>query len=414
MAVSRTWHALVANDTHIWKCKLQEADYSTDIADVPESPNPYKSLYERYHKLRQNWNHNRCTRKQLEGHANHVVTCLQFDDDKIVTGSDDHHVNIYDIKTGELRRTLEGHDGGVWALQYIGNTLVTGSTDRTIRIWDMDTGRCRHIFRGHGSTVRCLTIVTPTRTRSGQLEPRRTLLVSGSRDHTVRVWELPSMENSTIDSEARTSEHMYQRHKLVGHEGSVRALAAHGSMLASGSYDNTVRIWNISTGRLQHVLKGHEQKVYTVVIDGERGKCISGSMDSTVRIWDMASGACDRILQGHHILVGLLGLSPNYLVSAAADQTLRVWSPRTGQCYHTLFGHKAAITSFQHDEHKVISGSEGSLRMWDIKTGKYMHELISDINGVWRVAFNERWCVAAVRRWEKTRIEVMDFGAGCF
>lgn len=102
-------------------------------------------------------------------------------------------------------------------------------------------------------------------------------------------------------------------------------------------------------------------------------------------------------------------------MSAAADQTLRVWSAETGECQQVLAGHQGAITSFQHDEDKVISGSDGALKLWDIRTGEHLYDLISDIHGVWRVAFDERRCVAAVKGANnQTRLEILDFGVyGC-
>ena len=99
------------------------------------------------------------------------------------------------------------------------------------------------------------------------------------------------------------------------------------------------------------------------------------------------------------------------MVSAAADQTLRIWSPDDGERRHVLIGHQGAITSFQHDEHKVVSGSEGGLKMWDVKTGKLQHDLIKNVSGVWRVAFDERRCVAAVKCADNiTRLEILDYG----
>jgi WD40 repeat protein len=93
-----------------------------------------------------------------------------------------------------------------------------------------------------------------------------------------------------------------------------------------------------------------------------------------------------------------LGLTNKYLVSAAADSILRVWSPETGICQHALSGHGNSITCFQHDNEKVISGSEGGLKMWDIQSGQFVKDLITDVDGVWRVSFDGRRCVAAVHK----------------
>ncbi|KAI7882576.1 WD40 repeat-like protein [Lichtheimia hyalospora FSU 10163] len=424
--VSHKWRTVVDSHPATWKRLLQRdrllPSNMVDDDHLNEDPmdvdgeiiggiNRYKEIYRRQYTLRQNWRRGRARRIRFQGHPPRtVVTCLQFDDDKIISGADDHHIHVYNTRTGQLRHALTGHEGGVWALQYVGNTLVSGSTDRTVRVWDIAKGLCTHVFVGHTSTVRCLQIIQPTMV-NGRLEPSVPLIVTGSRDTTLRVWRLPNLDeqinNDTYHGEGGPRWFM---HSLTGHEHSVRALAAHGNRLVSGSYDCTVCVWNVEQGRMLHRMEGHVQKVYSVVIDPERQHCMSGSMDSTVRIWDMENGHCLKVLDGHTILVGLLGLTPKYLVSAAADASLRVWSPETGVCQHVLTGHHSAITCFQHNDEMVISGSEGGLKMWDINTGKHVCDLITNVSGVWRVAFDQRRCVATVHRDDVTSFEVLDFG----
>ena len=150
--------------------------------------------------------------------------------------------------------------------------------------------------------------------------------------------------------------------------------------------------------------------VYSVVLDIHRNLACSGSMDGTVRVWNLSTGECKHILTGHTSLVGLLGLSPSYLVSAAADSTLRVWDPESGDLRHTLAAHNGAITCFQHDEFKVLSGSDGTLKMWDIRDGTQVRDLLTGIHGVWQVVFEGRWCIAASNRGDATVLDVWDFG----
>ena len=165
-------------------------------------------------------------------------------------------------------------------------------------------------------------------------------------------------------------------------------------------------MWKISTGETVHRLQGHTQKVYSVVLDYKRKRCISGSMDNLVKVWSLETGATLFTLEGHTSLVGLLDLSHDRLVSAAADSTLRIWNPENGQCKSILSAHTAAITCFQHDAHKVISGSDRTLKMWNVQTGDFVKDLLTDLSGVWQVKFNDRRCVAAVQRHEITYIEV--------
>ena len=119
-------------------------------------------------------------------------------------------------------------------------------------------------------------------------------------------------------------------------------------------------------------------------------------MDGTVYVWNLQTGQCQHALTGHTSLVGLLGLSPSHLVSAAADSTLCIWDPDTGELQHTLAAYTGAITCFQHDECKVLSGSDGNLKIWNIRDGTVVRDswLVSlvfgmsflNAGGVWRLA----------------------------
>ncbi len=146
------------------------------------------------------------------------------------------------------------------------------------------------------------------------------------------------------------------------------------------------------------------------MLDPIRYQVCSGSMDGSVRIWSLKTGQLLHTLIGHTSLVGLLSLSPTTLVSAAADSTLRIWDPTKGSLQHVLSAHTGAITCFQHDEFKVLSGSDGALKMWDTRDGTVIRDLLTNITGVWQVVFDERFCVAASNAQEHTFLDVWDFG----
>lgn len=403
---------------------------TVDLPATSERATPLKHIYRRRYSSNRNWLRATPHHTTFAGHGTHVVTCVQFDEDKIVSASDDHSINIYDTDTGVLRKRLSGHEGGVWALEYKGDTLVSGSTDRTVRIWDLEDLTQTHVFFGHTSTVRCLQIVEPVYDEAtGEFQPPYPLIVTGSRDASLRVWKLPKKGEPAYSAgevnggaHAPPEQNPFHVHHLEGHGEAVRALAAHGRICVSGSYDRTVRVWDIVKGTCIHVLQGHEAKgeqrmiwgcltpVYSIVYDTFRNRCASGSMDNTVKIWDLATGECLHTLTGHTSLVGLLGLSPNRIVSAAADASLRVWDANTYELKHTLSSHAAAITCFQHDETKVVSGSDGTLKLWDIKTGRFICDLITGISSVWQVAFYGNLLVAASNRNGNTVFDVFDFG----
>lgn len=114
---------------------------------------------------------------------------------------------------------------------------------------------------GHTSTVRCLKIIEG-----------RPLAVSGSRDGTLRVWNVATGQLV---------------HLLAGHQHSVRCVEVAGNYIASGSYDCTCRLWDVDSGECISVLEGHFHQIYAVAFDGKR--VATGSLDSTVRIWDAAT-----------------------------------------------------------------------------------------------------------------------------
>ncbi|KAJ8085353.1 SCF ubiquitin ligase complex subunit cdc4 [Marasmius tenuissimus] len=401
-------------------------------------------------------------------HGHSVVTCLIFADigraspednkkgskprKRIISASDDHSIHVYSPYTGAHEMYLEGHEGGIWSVGAVDGLLVSGSTDRTVRIWDLSDSepqsqtatetkkvKCLHVFEGHTSTVRCLEIVKPELVDVGgrfggdgperkETWPKQTLIVTGSRDHSLRAWTLPKRGDPEFKSSGsdkgeedgdspsiNPEDNPYHLFHLEGHDHAVRALAAHGRTVVSGSYDCTGRIWDIATGQCRFVLTGHTQKVYSVVYDPTRHITATGSMDGTVRVWSTLTGKSLHVLTGHTSLVGLLGMSPSYLVSAAADSTLRIWDVEKGECKAVLAAHTGAITCFQLDETKVLSGSDGTLKLWDLREAasigevSSMKNLLTGITGVWQVAFDGTWLAAASNKNDQTMLDIWDF-----
>lgn len=443
--VSRSWHKMVDNAA-LWATLLKrdklvkdDDEIARELAD-DESLAPWlgagghnsscskmQTLYKKRRIILNRWMDPKYEPRRISvaGLGKNVVTCLQHDEDKIIAGVEDLRINIYSAKTGELIRELEGHErpSGVWALKYFGNTLVLGSTDKTVRVWDLRTGRCTHVFRGHTSTVRCMHILHPQvigKDEKGNdiVFPEHPLLVTGSRDHNLRVWRLPLVEDSCESDgtfDCGDAENPYLVMVLAGHTQSVRTVCGYGNLVVSGSYDTTVRVWDLRAGgRCKYVLLNHSDRIYSTALDVTTMQCFSGSMDSTINVWNLNDGKLIRTLQGHTMLVGLLELSDEYLVLAAADTTLRVWDPRTGENLSKLKGHTQAITCMHHDRLRVVSGSIEMLKLWNIQTGEFVRNLLPDISGgIWQVRLDQNRCVAAVQRkhngLEEAFIEILDF-----
>ncbi|CUM45485.1 unnamed protein product [Debaryomyces fabryi] len=223
-------------------------------------------------------------------HSGHVVTSLQHDDENIITGVDNKMIYIYSTETSKVLKVLEGHEGGVWSLKYTGNTLVSGSTDRTVRVWNIKTGKCTHVFRGHTSTVRCLDILHPVKIGKNDngediIFPEVPLLVTGSRDHNLHVWKSPldnEKENGDINRsiyDQSDSENQYLVATLLGHTQCVTSVSGFGNIIVSGSYDTTVRVWDLlDNGNCRYVLTAPNDRIYSTLLNFHTKRCYSGSM----------------------------------------------------------------------------------------------------------------------------------------
>ena len=143
-------------------------------------------------------------------------------------------------------------------------------------------------------------------------------------------------------------------------------------LLASGSADWTIRLWDVYTGEHLHTLEGHLHYVYTIAFSADGRILASGSADNTIHLWNPHTGAHLRTLYGHTESVGSVAFSRGgSFASGSHDDTIRLWNAYTGEHLHTLEGHTAAVSSvaFSPDGTTLAScGSweDGTIRLWDM------------------------------------------------
>ncbi|XP_035515247.1 F-box/WD repeat-containing protein 7 [Morone saxatilis] len=394
----RYWRIL-AEDNLLWREKCREEGIDEPlplkkrkIVKPGFTHSPWKSAYIRQHRIDTNWRRGDLkSPKVLKGHDDHVITCLQFCGNRIVSGSDDNTLKVWSAITGKCLRTLVGHTGGVWSSQMRDNIIISGSTDRTLKVWNAETGECIHTLYGHTSTVRCM-----------HLHEKR--VVSGSRDATLRVWDIETGQCL---------------HVLMGHVAAVRCVQYDGRRVVSGAYDFMVKVWDPETETCLHTLQGHTNRVYSLQFDGIH--VVSGSLDTSIRVWDVETGNCIHTLTGHQSLTSGMELKDNILVSGNADSTVKIWDIKTGQCLQTLQGphkHQSAVTCLQFNKNFVITSSDdGTVKLWDLKTGEFIRNLVTLESGgsggvVWRIRASNTKLVCAVgsrNGTEETKLLVLDF-----
>ncbi|CAG0924373.1 unnamed protein product [Notodromas monacha] len=353
--VSHLWRELATNE-FLWK-KLCLAHSWT--LKKPES-STWKDFFAMRWRVRKNWLSARCHIRTFVGHT-HAVTCVQMDDTRIVSGSHDQTIKVWDVRTNSK-----------WSVM----TLV-----------------------GHSGTVRCLQLL------GGESTPK---LVSGSSDGTIKVWDL-AMKPEWSSIACRTT--------MVGHLETVRCLQADEERVISGSYDRTLKIWCIKTGRCLRTLTGHTGKVLTVFYDAADNTLISGSDDCHIKVWRMESGHCVNTLEGHTEAVTSLTLaagdgSERRIISGSLDRTIKVWSLLSGDCLSTLDwmnseGHTGVIRCLQADSWRIVSAADDkTIKMWSLESGKRLVTFRKHEDGVTCVHFNDFTMVSG--SYDKT-VKLWDF-----
>ncbi|XP_027837604.2 F-box/WD repeat-containing protein 7 [Aphis gossypii] len=402
LKAAQTCHSwrFLSEDNLLWREKCLNANIPlTDPFTIKCSKNhsvtsPWKSSYMRHHAIEMNWRIKPIKMPIiLKGHDDHVITCLQFCGNQVVSGSDDNTLKVWSVITGKCLRTLVGHTGGVWSSQMAGNVIISGSTDRTLKVWNAETGQCTHTLYGHTSTVRCMHL-------------HENKVVSGSRDASLRLWDIKTGQCLSI---------------FLGHQAAVRCVQYDGRLIVSGAYDYLVKVWDAESEICLHTLSGHTNRVYSLQFDSIH--VVSGSLDTSIRVWDVETGTCKHTLMGHQSLTSGMELRDNILVSGNADSTVKVWDILTGQCLQTLSGpnkHNSAVTCLQFNTRFVVTSSDdGTVKLWDVKTGEFIRNLIALESGgsggvVWRIRANETKLVCAVgsrNGTEETKLFVLDFDA---
>lgn len=278
------------------------------------------------------------------------ITCVAFHPvfSSLASGSEDYTIKIWDWELGELERTVKGHTKAVLDVDYGGprggTLLASCSSDLTIKLWDpSDEYKNIRTLPGHDHSVSAVRFVPSGAAGSPS---SGNLLVSASRDKTLRIWDVSTG---------------YCVKTIRGHADWVRDVSPSfdGRFLLSGGHDQTARIWDASSGELKATLLGHEHFIVCCVFappasykhlatmaglkkpppgSSSAEFVATGSRDKSIKIWD-SRGTLIKTLTGHDNWVRGLVFHPGgkYLLSVSDDKTMRCWDlAQEGKLVKTL------------------------------------------------------------------------------
>ena len=315
------------------------------------------------------------------GHTKVNSVAFSPDGKTLASGSDDHTVRLWDVRTGELLHTLEEHTYLVLSVAFSpdGKTLASSDGGNTIRLWDTHTFQLLHTLSTRGSHF------FPGQSGwvySVAFSPDGKTLASGSRNESIRLWDVSTGKRLVSTG---------------GHEWGVKsvALSSDGVTLASGDGDGYVRLWGARTGKHWQTLGRHQIGAYTGVNSvafSPGGEILaSGGNDNKIKLWDAVTGEHLRTLEGHTSSVLGVSFSPNgHTIASASWTAVRFWDANTGRLSHTLGPTRSLYSvALSPDGRTIAAGhGDGTVQLSDATTGQHKQTLTKHEGSVYSMAFS--------------------------
>ncbi len=369
-------------------------------------------------------------------HGQYVMSVAYSPDGhRIAAGSSDRTIKIFDANDGRVLSTLDGHTDGVLSVRFApdGQQLVSGSYDNTARIWDLASGETQQVLRGHSWWVWTADFSPDSRrivtagqdgkaivweeqgadnsqqdntpgsplpaprsysrlteftghdgaVYSARFSPQGNLIATGGYDKMAMIWNPDEVQPVDIRHRLEGAPDLKPNYlRLTGHDGPVRSVAfsPNGSLVLSGSEENTLRLWDATTGEPLKTLRGHGNAIRSAVFSPDGRWVLSGSQDERVRLWDIEGYQEVRVLRatvlaGHDdaVLSARFSADGKQIVTASRDRTASLWDAATGvRLRQFVEGHQFLASSavfFGDGRRLATAAGDNSVRLWDLTTG---------------------------------------------
>lgn len=322
---------------------------------------------------------------QLVGNNEEIVD-LRFlagkeEETLLAAATNSTHIHIYRTTNLDCVATLIGHQHTVLCLDVaaIGNQrslLASGSKDQTLKIWNLEStglryqGRCVATGEGHMGAVGAVAFAHP---KGGQVD----FVATAGADRLLKVWSLETLvEERKQDMEIDLSPlALKATAAIAAHDKEINtvAVAPNNLYLATGSLDKTVRVWKMPHLSLHVALKGHRRGIWSVHFSPIDKVLASASGDRTIRLWNLADSSCIRTLEGHtsSVLKCQFVSYGTQILSVGADGLLKHWEVRNGECISTFDEHEDkvwALCSNREEQMLASGGGDSTIQIWRDET----------------------------------------------
>ncbi len=294
----------------------------------------------------------------LKGHAGKVM-CLAVSADgkRLVSGSEDKLVKVWEVQSGDSTLSLSGHTDAVLAVAINdeGTQVASASADGMVKVWDIESGLPIYTLTGHKGAALCVAF-------SGD----GTRVVSGGRDGTIKVWDLEDGKEA---------------YALAGHIGGVGGIAINmdATRLVSGGADGMLKIWDALAGKELQTLKGHTAAVACVALSADGRRYASGCVDGSVKVWDARIRQETPTLKDltHSVDTVAITTDGRTIVSGSRDGKVMVWDRLSTLKPATIAVSKFPISSIgiSGDGRRIVTvdrgaGTPGVLKLWSVSSAK--------------------------------------------
>ncbi|KAF9125641.1 hypothetical protein BGW39_007242 [Mortierella sp. 14UC] len=294
---------------------------------------------------------------RLHGH-NDAVGAVAFSPDsrRLVSGSDDCSLRLWDCLSGIPLLVLRGHRGHVRSVAFLpcGKRVVSASWDASVRVWSSETGASLLILLGHTQNI-----------NSVRHTPDGRRLVSAGDDGTIRFWNAETGEPGVI----WTSPHK----KVLN-----LAYSPDGQRIVTGHNEGCVQVWNATTGKAGPILHGHTGSITGVAFSPNGQRIATSSFDNTLRLWYASTGASASVFPDQRYAISALSFSPDgrriaFTSATDALEELRFWDVASSESSTEATGHMGSIhdVRYSSDGSSIFSSSNDlTVRHWDSLKGE--------------------------------------------